>query len=326
MTDGNVINVTTPQPRVSVVIPTLNRSHLIGRAVESVLAQSISDIEVIVVVDGIDPATVEVLDRIVAADNRLRYIVHQTSRGAGGARDAGADISRGEWVAFLDDDDEWLPEKLERQLAIAPADRKAVLMTLSRVVTPESEFIRPSRIHAGDEPVDEWLFAHGTWLRGGQAFLQTSSLMFPKAMLDRLHFTDTKQHEEWELVIRAVKQHGYRLLTAPEPVVIHYFDPRQPSLSTKYTWQNSLAWADGLGDLLTPKAYAGFCLIVTARLAANQARRSGALPLLKAAFRKGHPTLPQLLVFVLLWLLPRDVRARARSVTHGRAKLNTSQA
>jgi glycosyltransferase involved in cell wall biosynthesis len=298
-------------PLVSVVIPTFGRPDLVQRAVHSALAQTMSDLEVIVVVDGDDPPTQTALATI--ADRRLTVLVQPSKGGAARTRDAGALAATGAWVAFLDDDDEWLPEKLERQLAIAPAT-PAILMTRSRVVTPAGTFVRPSEPYEGDEPVDEWLFGRRHWLKGGPGFLQTSSLMMPRVLFDRLLFRDTRQHEEWELVIRACKELGYTLVTSLEPTVIHYDGFATASLSKSYTWRQSLEWADSMGSLLTRRAYAGFLLVTVARVAAAYGNKRGAFSaLLRAAVRRGRPTARQLFAFALLAGVPDAARRRLRA-------------
>ncbi len=103
-------------PRVSVVIPTYNRTEPLRRAVASVLGQTFRDLEVLVVDDGSsDGRALAVLDGL--GDPRIRVLRLAENRGASRARNAGILGARGEWVAFLDSDDEWLPEKLERQMA-----------------------------------------------------------------------------------------------------------------------------------------------------------------------------------------------------------------
>lgn len=108
------------RPLVSVVIPTRDRPALLARAIASVQAQTVSDLEVIVVDDG---STTDVSTVAPAAgDLRLRYRRHPAPRGAAAARNTGLAAARGAFVAFLDDDDVWLPEKIERQLACFAAD------------------------------------------------------------------------------------------------------------------------------------------------------------------------------------------------------------
>lgn len=103
----------TPEPHVSVVIPTYNCSAYLTEAVESVLAQTFRDFEVLVIDDGSTDETAAVMRRYGPP---VRYI-RQPNRGVAVARNHGIEQSRGRYVAFLDADDTWLPHKLERQLA-----------------------------------------------------------------------------------------------------------------------------------------------------------------------------------------------------------------
>jgi glycosyltransferase involved in cell wall biosynthesis len=106
-------------PEVTVVIPTRNRAPLLAGALSSALAQEEVDIEVIVVDDGSTDETQARLARI--GDTRLRLLRHETPEGVARARNAGLALAAGEWIAFLDDDDLWLPRKLRRQLDAAAA-------------------------------------------------------------------------------------------------------------------------------------------------------------------------------------------------------------
>lgn len=101
-------------PVVSVVIPTYNRADLLERAIQSVLGQTFENFEVVVVDDASEDDTKDVVEDI--DDPRIEYIRHRTNRNGAVARNTGIDASTGEFVAFLDDDDEWYPSKLEKQL------------------------------------------------------------------------------------------------------------------------------------------------------------------------------------------------------------------
>src|ERR1017187_7936626 len=99
-------------PTVSVVIPTYNRARILPRAVKSVVSQTLEDWELLVVDDGSADDT----EQVVAAfgDSRIHYIRHERNRGQSAAQNTGIRASRGTYVAFLDSDDEWLPEKLAK--------------------------------------------------------------------------------------------------------------------------------------------------------------------------------------------------------------------
>ncbi|MBA7515277.1 Undecaprenyl-phosphate 4-deoxy-4-formamido-L-arabinose transferase [subsurface metagenome] len=106
------------KPKVSVIIPTYNRAHLIGRAVQSVLNQTYQDFEIIVVDDGSMDDTEEVINEFQEQDKRIRYIRYEKNKGAAAARNTGIKASRGEYIAFQDSDDEWFPEKLNESMRI----------------------------------------------------------------------------------------------------------------------------------------------------------------------------------------------------------------
>ena len=106
-------------PVVSAVVPVYNRACSIRAAIESVLSQSVREIEVIVVDDGSSDATREVVRGV--DDPRVRLVVRDANSGAAAARNAGVAVAVGRYVAFLDSDDLWLPGKLERQLAAMEA-------------------------------------------------------------------------------------------------------------------------------------------------------------------------------------------------------------
>ena len=99
---------------VSVVIPSYNRAYIVAQAIESVLGQSYPNVEVVVIDDGSTDDTRRV---VTAFDDRVRYI-YQPNAGIAVARNSGIAAARGEFVAFLDSDDVWLPWKLEAQLAV----------------------------------------------------------------------------------------------------------------------------------------------------------------------------------------------------------------
>lgn len=102
--------------KVSVIIPTHNRAELIGSAIRSVLNQTYQDFEIIVVDDASKDNTEEVISSF--NDKRIKYIHHQTNKGEAGARNTGVTNSKGQFIGFLDDDDEWLPSKLQKQVEL----------------------------------------------------------------------------------------------------------------------------------------------------------------------------------------------------------------
>jgi len=101
-------------PIVSVIIPTYNRAHLIDKAINSVLSQTYQDYEIIIVDDASTDNTKEVVKDFT--DSRISYIFHTNNLDISAARNSGIKASQGKYIALLDSDDEWLPEKLDKQI------------------------------------------------------------------------------------------------------------------------------------------------------------------------------------------------------------------
>jgi len=101
-------------PTVSVIIPTYNRERLLVRSVKSVLNQTYQDFEIIIV----DDASTDNTEKVVRSfnDERIRYVRHDKNKGEAAARNTGIKLARGKYIASQDSDDEWLPEKLHKQI------------------------------------------------------------------------------------------------------------------------------------------------------------------------------------------------------------------
>ena len=126
---------TENHPAVSVIIPTYNRENLIARSIQSVLCQSYEDLEVIVVDDGSEDKTEELVRGL--NDERIKYIRLEENKGAGAARNVGIQESIGEFIAFQDSDDEWLPGNLEKHMHIfekGPSNIGVVYSDMQRVL------------------------------------------------------------------------------------------------------------------------------------------------------------------------------------------------
>jgi glycosyltransferase involved in cell wall biosynthesis len=128
--------MTNRTPRVSIVIPAYRASADIADALDSVFAQTFSDIEVIVVNDG-SPDTAQLEAALAPYAGRIRYIV-QDNLGAGAARNAGIREARGSYIALLDADDRWLPEFLQRQVGHLDAHPECDVVYTDALITGES--------------------------------------------------------------------------------------------------------------------------------------------------------------------------------------------
>jgi glycosyltransferase involved in cell wall biosynthesis len=188
---------------VTVIIPTYRRADLVPRAIRSVLAQTHRHFEA-VIVDDCSPDDTAAAVRAIA-DPRIRYVRHERNKGLPAARNTGVRAARGSYIAFLDDDDEWKPHKLERQLA-SIGDCDAVLCA-TEVNGLRVTRYRKERITAAD-------------LRKGNRFAP-SGLLVKTTVLRDLWFDETlRVGEDWDAYIRIA--HKYRIGYVREPLVIYY--------------------------------------------------------------------------------------------------------
>jgi len=298
---------------ISVIIPTAHRPHLVTRAVKSALAQSLTNLEVVVVIDGPDPETMQALGAI--ADRRVRLIQNTLPLGSAGARNVGVEAAQGEWVAFLDDDDEWLKDKLELQLAATSADRVGIVSCLNYVVTSLQRYIWPRRVYDNASPLDDYLFDRRTWFRG-DVMLQCSSLLMSRQLCRELEFRPV--HDDWDMLLRATKTKGAAIVTLRQPLVIHHTEDGRESLGASFNWRSSLDWADIQG--FSRRAYAGFCLTIIAPQAARARDCSAFFVLLYRALRYGSPRPVHLALYVAIWLIPMHRRQKLRSLWYRRPR------
>ena len=112
------------QPLVSVIIPNYNYGHFLAQSIDSVLAQTYPNIEIIVVDDGSSDDSAEVL---MTYSDKIKWI-KQSNQGVSAARNKGTAASKGELIAFLDADDVWLPEKIEKQVRVFHAENEIGLV------------------------------------------------------------------------------------------------------------------------------------------------------------------------------------------------------
>ncbi len=299
-------------PAVSVVVPTFARPPLVTRAVRSALAQTLTDIEVIVVVDGPDPETVDALAEI--GDPRLRVVALPEQGGAPNARNMGVREARAPWTALLDDDDEWLPTKLAVQLEVARASGVPSPIVASRLInkTPRAEFVMPRRLPVPGEAICEYL----TVRRGlfhGDGFIQTSTIMAPTALLRRVPFTvGLRRQQELDWTLRALDHDDVELVFADEPLVLWHQDEDRPRISLESPWEAQLEWLRASRPLLTPRAYAAITMSIISSMAAPTRSFRVFRLLLGEARRHGRPGLTDYLTFAQIWLIPPGLRHTLR--------------
>ena len=186
--------------RVSVVLPTRNRAEYVDRAIASALAQTVDDLEVIVVDDASTDDTPAILRRLAGSDPRLRVLRHEEPRGAPAARNAGVDAAAGAIVAFLDDDCVWHPDKLAKQLAAMEPGRGVAYC--DHAIRHGDEWIIEGEPGAARDGV-------GALLR--RNYIGTYSMAARRDVLEAVGgFDETLPRlQDWDLVLRLGRETGF---------------------------------------------------------------------------------------------------------------------
>ena len=199
--------MTAPDPTVSVVLPTYDRGDVLGRAIESVLAQTYREFELLVVDDGSTDDTAAVVGSF--DDPRITYVEHANNRGACAARNTGIRESTGEFVAFQDSDDEWHPEKLRRQMdafADAPASVGVVYTGFTRHGDGTETYHPGPGVDPKEGDVRESLLR--------QNFVTTQAAVVRRRCLDDVGGFDERlpRFQDWELWLRLSERYEFSLV------------------------------------------------------------------------------------------------------------------
>jgi glycosyltransferase involved in cell wall biosynthesis len=213
--------MTSGGPLVSVVIPAYNSSRTVRATVESALAQTVSDLEVIVVDDGSSDDTADVVTAI--SDPRVR-VVRQSNAGAAAARNAGIREASGQWVALLDADDLWLANKLKRQLEVLDANPSAQAVQSGAFFVDDA--LQILRVVHCTHPTNSLL----PFLRFQNMPAVSSAWLIARDLLNRtgLFDEDLVILEDWDMAIRIAR--ADEPISIPEPLVMYRVHPANRSL------------------------------------------------------------------------------------------------
>ena len=285
------------------------------RAVRSALAQTVRELEVVVVVDGEDPETTSALSEV--DDSRLRLVHLPDSRGGSAARNAGVAASATEWVAFLDDDDEWHPAKLEKQLALAETLTAAEPIVACRMTaeTPRARFVVPRRLPRPGEHVSDYLFRRRSLFQGEGTFF-TSMLLVRREVMARVPFDEALSAcQDLDWLLRATRS-GAQLHFVPDDLGVWHLDEDRPRIVTSARWPPLLQWMEGCRErgLVTSEAYAAFLMTQVNSLVSKDGDRRAFWRLWRLSVRHGKPGVQEYLLLFAIWLIPQRPRRFVRDL------------
>jgi glycosyltransferase involved in cell wall biosynthesis len=235
-------------PFFSVVIPVYNRAEALKNALQSVLAQTCQDFEIVVVDDGSndDPAhSAEAM-----GDARIRFL-HQDNRGGGAARNAGIDAARGHFIAFLESDDRFLPHHLERMRQLL--DGSTNLVGYAKMIVDRGggrTLLKPPRAIGADEHM-------ATYLLCDRGFVPTITIVVDATMARRIRYhEDLRAAEDTDFAIRLfLAGCKFAMIEEPGAVWTDVYDPARTSAGRKGA--RLLHWIEEMRPLVPARAYYG---------------------------------------------------------------------
>jgi glycosyltransferase involved in cell wall biosynthesis len=210
---------------ISIIIPTFNRAHCIGRALASVKAQGIEGLEVIIGDDASSDETVAVVKALMPGVTVVSLPVNQ---GASAARNVALKLAKGDLIAFLDSDDEWLTGKLKKQIQFLKEHPEVGLCGAGHILACKDG----SRVEFPGKNPPDWRRE----LHGAESFHGACTPLMRREVLEKVGFLDENLRvlEDWDWMLRISKDFGIHVL--PEMLtVIHENNPSNPDDTIRST-------------------------------------------------------------------------------------------
>lgn len=299
------------RPVVSAIVPTVGRPTL-QRALRSAKNQRGVTVEVVLVIDsdaGLDAVSAEIramADVVIATGGR---------KGGGHARNVGVENATGDWVAFLDDDDEWATNKSLAQLHEIRRSGRCEAVAASRHVQVgrdgrESPPL-PARLIGAEERVEDYLFRRRR-PSAGRAVMYTSTLFCSIETAKRVRWNEgLRRHQDWDWLVRASRA-GHPVIQAPDALCRIYMGS-SGSISASADWEPSLAWAEEIFPHPRSALYSDFVMAQPFRYALNAHSLAGITACLRALIsNRRFPAIGPIIIG-MAGFLPR--RAIERIVT-----------
>ena len=227
---------------VSVVIPTYNRAEKLVRALKSVLTQSVLPLEIIIIDDASTDGTAQI--DFAAMSARIRYFRGEANLGGAVSRNKGIECAVGNWIAFLDSDDVWLPDKLLRQRDVVRRRAAVDFFLCGNVISRKadgSESLYNHRPPRHGEDLSEYFLIEGN-------SFQTSALVVPAQAFRTVRFNESlKRHQDWDLVLNLMRA-GFDYEYCDQPLAVYSDDLDVTRVSRQRDPAPTLHWFNVSGD------------------------------------------------------------------------------
>ena len=264
------------KPLISVIIPTYNRGFILEETINSVLNQTYQFYELIIVDDASTDNTENIVKEI--KDNRIKYIKLDVNSKGTKPRNIGINLSKGKYIAFLDSDDKWLPEKLEKQLNFIESSKGKnvdVICFTGLIIKDQFKEIYQNNRHYNNENIMEYILV-------GRNEVQTSTYMVSSSIAKNILFDETlKKHQDWDFFLR-LNKNNTTVLCLTECLTVWNVNDNNNRITNSYKNEDfSLNWFKSNKDEFNIKSQWAFKVII---LIDNLIERKEILKATKIAF------------------------------------------
>ena len=235
---------------VSIIIPNYKRVAELKRSLKSVVNQIYNNLEIIVVDDN--SPNIDKIEKVIneISDDRIQLIKHKINKKGGAARNTGIKLAKGKYIAFLDSDDTWEPEKIEKQISLAEKYNEEIFCyTQSNVLTNNWTKIKPKRGIKKGESIGDYLFVN-------YQFIPTPSMFVSASLAKKCLFEENlPRHQDFDFLFK-IEKHNPKFLFIKEPLT-NVFWAQQDKLTDKgWKSESSKDFFNKHKNHLSKKAYA----------------------------------------------------------------------
>lgn len=203
-------------PLVSIIMPNFNKEAYIHQAIESVLLQTHKNWELIIVDNGSTDQSLSIIQNYANKDKRIQYKIYSESKDSGSVRNQGLKISKGDFIAFLDSDDTWMYDKLEKQIVFMQENSADICTTHTQIINTRGE------ITGFYKPDVKWIRYKDLLIEN---YISTSATIMNRESCKKLVFPNYKYAQDYAGWLDLLRQ-GKRAIMCPETLISYRIDQK----------------------------------------------------------------------------------------------------
>ncbi|MGE1101269.1 glycosyltransferase family 2 protein [Peribacillus simplex] len=291
---------------ISVVIPTYNRGSLLKRTINSVLNQTYSNFELII----IDDASTDNTEDLIKSynDPRISYTRLESNSKGTKTRNLGIQKASGEFIALLDSDDEWVNNKLEKQLSYIKQfnSDKIICFTGLILIDENNKSLTTNEDLNETDDIMDYILLHDNWV-------QTSSYMISSKLAKNTLFGENiKKHQDWDFCLR-LRDADAMFVYLSDNLTIYHIDKRDDRIGTNSKYHLSIEWSKSIKEKVSERAYFAFMSKIVANQLLMNGKKLEPLKIFSTAFLKRSINFWPFIKGIIKCILPWNYIIKRRS-------------